>query len=312
MTFARTTMRAVSTDKDEYARKAQQYKSKAEQLSVKSSSSSYTNASILNTRQEIKLTFRAAESFRISGQRFDSASSYAKTASLFVEALHDPHKGAELYTEAAATAEHVDSSFANEYYRKAITNHCDSQDYDKAAMLEERIGNKYTQNKDYELAIDNYKRASMLYAAANNLDSADRVLERAAYMLAKVGKISDAAYTYQQLALSYSKQNLKKFNVPVIMLKAGILLLSDCLGQQKELDFSEVRDMMEEIYKLDCRFGESSEHKFLVDMIQCIVKSDLDQFADYLFWYNSIAEFDDITLLALETIKDTITERSKM
>ena len=308
MTFARTTMRAVSTDKDEYARKAQQYKAKAEQLSVKSSSSSYTNASILNTRQEIKLTLLAAESFRISGQRFDSANSYAKTASLFVEALHDPLRGAELYTEAAATAEHVDSSFANEYFRKSITQYCNSQQYDKAAMLEERIGNNYTQNKDYELAIDVYKRASKLYAAANNLDSADRTLERVAYMSAKVGKISEAAYTYQQLAISYSKQNLKKFSIPSIMIKAGILLISSCLESGKELDFSEVREMME---KNDCRF-ESRGHQFLVDVIQCVVKSDLDKFADSLFWYNSIAEFDGITLLALETIKDTITERSKM
>jgi len=304
-------MRAVSTDKDEYARKALQFKSKAEQLSVKSKSTSYKTASILDTRREIELTQLAAESFRISGKHYDASRMYGKAASLFVESLNSPQKGAELYTEAAATAEHVDSSFANEYYRKAVTNHCDSSDYDKAAMLEERMGNKYTQNEDYELSIDAHKRASKLYAAASNLDSADRTLEKEAYMLAKVDKISEAAHTYQQLAASYSKQNLKKFSIPSIMIKAGILLISECL-REKELDFSEVREMIEEIYKLDCRFGESSEHKFLVDMIQCIVKGGLDKFADSLFWYNSIAEFDDITLLALETIKDTITERAKM
>ena len=144
MTFARATLRAVSTDKDEYASKAHQYKTKAEQLSVKSKSS----FALLDARQQVKLTLLAAESFRVSGQRYDSASSYAKTASLFVETLHDPHKGAELYTEAAAVVS--ESSFANQYYRKAVTNHCDSSDYDKAAMLEERMGNRYTQNKDYE------------------------------------------------------------------------------------------------------------------------------------------------------------------
>ena len=143
-----------------------------------------------------------------------------------------------------------------------------------------------------------------------NLDAADRTLERVAYMLANVGRISDAVYTYQQLAISYSKQN-KKFSVPAIMLRSSILLISECLGG-KELDFSEVRDMMEEMYEIDCRLEESREHKYVVDMIQCVVKGDLDKFADSLFWYNSIAEFDDITLLAFETIKDTITERSKM
>ena len=308
MTFARAALRAVSTDKDEYDRRAEQYKTKAEQLSVKSKSS----FALLDTTQEIKLTLVAAESFRISGQRYDASRMYGKVASLFVEALYDPQKGAELYTEAAATAEHVDSSFANEYYRKAITSYCDSQEYGKAAMLEERMGNNYYTQKDYELSIDAHKRASKLYAAANDLDSADRTLERVAYMLAKVGRVSEAAHTYQQLAISYSKQNLKKFNVPETLLKVGILLLSECL-RGKEPDFSEVRDMMEKMYKLDCRFEESREHQLVVDMITCVVKGDLDKFADCLFWYNSIAEFDDITLLlALEAIKDTIIERSKM
>ena len=61
--------------------------------------------------------------------------------------------------------------------------------------------------------------------------------------------------------------------------------------------------MLEEIYDLDGRFKESREHKFLVDMMECIVNKDLDKFADCIFWYNSVCEFDEIVLGALEKIK---------
>ena len=97
------------------------------------------------------------------------------------------------------------------------------------------------------------------------------------------------------------------------MIHAGLLLLSDCLEQQKlssELDFLDVRDLLEEMYELDCRFEESREHKFLVDIMHCIVNKDLDKFADCLFWYNSIREFDDIVIDALEKIKNVIVEQA--
>ena len=137
------------------------------------------------------------------------------------------------------------------------------------------MGNNHSMKKHFEASIDDYERASKLYTAANMYDSADRTLDRTAYMLAKAGRIRDSAYyTYFSLAKCQAKQNLKKFNVPQTMIRAGLLLLSDCLEQQKlssesELDFLDVRDLLEEMYELDCRFEESREHKFLVEL--CIV-----------------------------------------
>ncbi len=71
-----------------------------------------------------------------------------------------------------------------------------------------------------------------------------------------------------------------------------------------ELDFSELRQMCEEMYELNCSFEESREHAFLCDMMQCIVKGGLNTFADCLFWFNSQVEFDDLLLDWLEVIQE--------
>ena len=169
----------------------------------------------------------------------------------------------------------------------------------------------HSKKNNFEASIEDYERASKLYTAAGMNDSADRTLDRTAYLLGKVGRVRDSAYSYQHHAICQANQNVKKFNIPRIMLRAGVLLLSDCLHQSPELDFSEIRQMMEEIYVLDCRFEESREHAFLVDMMQCIVRGDIDKFADCLFWFNSLAEFDDLMLDALEGIKNAVVERAE-
>ena len=134
-------------------------------------------------------------------------------------------------------------------------------------MLEERMASNHSKKKHVEASIEDYERASKLYTAANMHDSADRTRSRTAYLLGTVGRIRDAAYSYQSHAIGQTNQNIKKFNVPHSMLRAGALLLSDCLQRSPELDFSEIREMVEEIYSLDCRFEESREHAFLVDMM---------------------------------------------
>ena len=189
---------------------------------------------------------------------------------------------------------------------KAISQHCDASQYNEAAILEERMANNHSNNKNFDASIEDYHRASKLYTAANMHDNADRTRGATAYLFGMVGRIRDAAYSYQSQAKKQTNQ-LKKFNVPSIMLRAGVLLLSDCLQKSLELDFSAMREMIEEMHELDCRFAESQEHAFLVDMMQCVIHGDLDKFADSLFSFNSLNELDDLMLDALEIIKSKIT-----
>ena len=207
----------------------------------------------------------------------------------------------------------MDSNFANEYYRKAITHHCDASDYNEAATLAERMAKNHSKKKnDCDASIEEYRRASKLYTAAKMHDSADRTLDFTAYLLGKSGRVRDSAYAYQSNAIGQVKQSMKKFNVPRIMLRAGVLLLSDCLKQSPDLDFSEIRTMVEEIYSLDCRrFEDSGEHSFLVDMMQCVVHEDLDKFADCIYSFNKISELDDLLLDALDEVKKVVVERAE-
>ena len=330
MTFVKTNqteLRAVSSssiNQEEYAQKAKHFLQQAQHVGARTSGRkarhddnqlllSYPAASELQTKHEIELTLQAAEHFRIAGEHywFDSSKSYALAAALYSEDLKDPSRAAELFTEAGIISEKVDSDFANEYYRKAITHHCDASDYNKAAMLEERMAKNHCKKNDYDASIEEYTRASKLYTAANMHDSADRTLDCTAYLLGKAGRVRDSAYAYQSNAISQAKQNLKKFNVPSIMLRAGVLLLADRLQQSPDPDFSEIRQMMEEIYSLDCRFEEPREHLFLADMMQCVVHGDVDKFADCLYSFNKITEFDDLMLDALEVVKKVIAERAE-
>jgi hypothetical protein len=266
----------------------------------------------LQTKQEIKLTLLAAEHFRVAGEHhwFDSAKAYAQAAALAAEAQKNPSLAAELYTEAALVMEKVDSDFASSMTGKAISQHCDASQYNNAARLEERMANNHRKKNNFEASIDGYKRASKLYSAANMYDNADHMSYCAAYLLGKVGQVRVSAYMYQSLAMVQASRNLTKFNVPNLMLRAAVLLLSDCLKHSAELDFSAVRKMVEDTYGIDCRFEESREHAFLGDILDSLVVGDLNRFSDCIFYFNSLCEFDDLMLDAFEVVKNVVAQRA--
>ena len=325
----RTELRAVSINHEECAAKAQKFLRQAEDIGTRNAGRKARCSSIelgpvptchvtypspveIQTKQEIKLTVKAAEHFRIAGERhyFDSSKAYAQAAALAAEAQKDPSLAALLFTEAAFVMEKVDSDFATSIAGKAISQHCDASQYINAARLEERMANNHKKKNNFEASIDGFKRASKLYSAANMNDSADDMNYHAAYLIGKVGRVRDSACMYQSLAMAQANRNLTKFNVPNLMLRATVLLLSDCLKHTPELDFSAVRKMVEDAYGLDCRFGESREKKILDDIMLCIVVRDLDRFSDCLFYFSSVCEFDDLMLDSLEDIKNVTSQRS--
>jgi hypothetical protein len=309
----RTELRAVSINHEECAAKAQKFLRQAEDVGpVPKCPATYPSSVKLKIKQEIKLTVQAAEHFRMAGERhwFDSAKAYAQAAALAAEAQKDPSLAAELFTEAAFVMEKVDSDFSTSITVKAISQHCDATQYINAARLEERMANNHKKKTNFEASIDGYKRASRLYSAANMNDSADDMNYHAAYLLGKVGRVRDSANMYQGLAMAQANRNLTKFNVPDLMLRATVLMLSDCLKHAPKLDFSAVRKMAEDTYVLDCRFEESRENTFLGDIMHCTVNGDLDRFSDCLFYFSSLCEFDDLMLDSLEDAKNVTSQRA--
>lgn len=276
--------------------------------------STYPTFFELQTKEEIKLTLQAAENFRIAGEHhwFESANAYAKAASTFAEVQKNPSISAELFSEAAFIMEKIDSDFASAFTAKAISQHCDAAQYDKAARLEERMAGNQSKKSSYDAAIEGYKRAAKLYASAKMSDNAVEMCHRAAYLLGKEGgRVRESSQLNLSLAIDQANTSLKMFNVPGILLRAAVLLLSDCLEESStEVELSPVRKLIDDAYAVDCRFVESREHAFINDMMQCVLLGDLDRFADCMFYFNSVCGLDDLLLDALDVVKHAVMQRN--
>lgn len=279
-------------------------------------STTYPTFFELQTKEEIKLTLQAAENFRIAGEHhwFESANAYAKAASISAEVQKNPSISAELFSEAAFIMEKIDSDFASVFTAKAISQHCDAAQYDKAARLEERMAGNHSRKSSYDAAIEGYKRAAKLYASAKMSDNADKMCHRAAYLLGKEGgRVRESSQLNLSLATGQANQSLKMFNIPSIQLCAAVLLLSDCLKESStEVDLSHVRKMIDDACGIDCRFDESREHAFINDMMQCVLSGDLDRFSDCMFYFNSVCNLDDLLLDALDVVKIAVTKNQRI
>ena len=323
--MTRTDLKAVTSNQEEWVEKAKKYLQQADEVGTRtiSRTARYSQHEFLssvpwkhNTEHEIKYTILAAEAFRIGGEHYwhDCAKAYAHAASLYVDALQDPQNAANYYyyTEAGVVMEKVDTDFSNDYYRQAVTHHCDSSQYNEGAMLQERMANNYRKKEDFEAAIHEYKRATKLYNAANTKDSADRTLDHVAYLWGKTGHFRESADAYESLAMSQLDQNVKKLNAPETFLRAGLMLLCASVCTSVESDLKEVQQLFHRIYSADCRFEESREHIFLADIICCVSSGDLDMFSDCTYsFYKLFNGFDDLMLIALEGTKDVVTRRSE-
>lgn len=171
--------------------------------------------------------------------------------------------------------------------------------------MQERMASNFHKKGDYSVAIEEYQRASKLYGAAKITDDSDRTLEKAAYLLGTLGKCKESALSYQSLAVRNTHENIKKFNAPNMMLKGALLLLHHCL-QSNQPNLDEVIEFVEHMYSLDCRFIESPQHDFIVDMIQCVRFGELDAFADCVYSFNLFSELDELVLTVLDGIKENI------
>jgi phosphotransacetylase len=188
---------------------------------------------------------------------------------------------------------------------KAVSQHCDASNYHSAAKIQERMASNFHKKGDDFVAIEEYQRASKLYAAAKMSDDSDRTLEKAAYLLGTIGKYKESALSYQSLAIRNTHENIKKFNTSNMMLRGALLLLHDCL-QSQQPNLNEVVQFVEHTHSLDCRFIESPQHDFIADVIQCVRLGELDAFADCVYSFNFFSELDELLLTALDGIKESI------
>jgi len=306
----RTTLRAVSIDPKEWKEKGNTWLQRVRKH--RDSDNKRHNHIHFETKQsyelsllaELRFAVLAAEAFRIAGEQcwYDSAKAYALAASLSA----DQSSKALFYSEAGKIAEKMDNiAFSTEYYRQAVTAHCDALEFKAAALLIVRMAKNYAKHDNLSASIEEFEKASRFFEAAGMVNEAEQALEKAAYLLGKTGNFVESSKTYKRLAMSQMDRNTKIFNAPRYALRSAILLCVDA-SSSSPLDFSGVQDLIDEICKKDCRFIESRELAFIHDILYAISSTDLDQFADCVYSFNEIAELDDMMLNAFEEMRENI------
>ena len=254
-------------------------------------------ASTLQLQGEMDAYIRAGEQFRMSSSQLDAAKAYQAAALISSEKLKNPGKAALLYTEAALCLEKLDSSLAVAPLSSAVSQYCNSSEYDNAASTERRLATIHEMNTEWESSIEHYRRAAKLSLKGNF--SVD-MLERVALLLERKGHYLEASPVYRDLAFSCAAGELNRFEVPSYVLRGGILLLAH--GG----DTLQVQELSREACAFDCRVGSSGELSFLNDLCDCVTSKDINAFADSLYSYNGMHELGSETLAALDKIKDLV------
>lgn len=303
----RTTLRAVSIDSKECKARGETLLKRIKKCDSKhgrhdihfDSKKSYE----LSLLSEARFAVLGGEAFRIAGEQcwYDSAKAYALAASLSADESHK----ALLYTEAGTIAEKMDIPFSTEYYRSAVSAHCDALEFKAAALLQVRMAENYAKHESLSTSIEEFEKASRFFSAAGMVNEAEQALRKVAYLLGKTGKFIESSTRYKSLAMSQLDRNTTLFNAPRYALRSAILL---CVGASSSspLDLSSVQNLIDEMCMKDCRFSESSELAFVEDILFAISSTDLDQFADCVYSFNAIAELDDMMLEAFEQLREQI------
>ena len=313
----RTALLVVSIDTKEWKARGEQHRQQAKKSSNRhdrhdhiprfASQQSYE----LSLLSEIRFTILAGEAFRVAGEWYDSAKAYALAAAL----TRDAAASASLYTEAALLATKLDISFAHDYYKHAVSQHCNALEFKSAALLQERLANIYAKKDNLESSLEEIQKASKFYRAAGMEKEANRALERAAYLMGKTGDLVKSSNTYKSLVMRLlMNKKTQIFNVPRYALRSFMLLFLETTSKSDVSDvscFSEVQDLIDEICQKDCRLDESSEVEFMYDIMQAVSCSDIHRFIDSVYWFNEIDALDDLMLDVLERLLNIVMQANK-
>lgn len=196
-------------------------------------------------------------------------------------------------------------AFSTDYYRLAVSAHCDALEFDSGAMLQVRMAKNYAKHDNLSASIEEFDKAARFFSAAGMVNEAEQALEKVAYLLGKTGNFVESSKTYKSLAMSQLDRNTTIFNAPRYALRSVILLCVDA-SSSSPLDLSGVQDLIDEIRKKDCRFIESRELAFIHDILHAISSTDLACFADCVFSFNAVAELDGMMLEGFEQLRENI------
>lgn len=241
-----------------------------------------------------KLFETAADAYRIAG-KWRSASRSLAYAAEAESRRGRPRDAATYYLEAGDYAARSDHEFAIEQYGKAITIMAREGQFPQAAAVQRRVAEMHAEDGDTTAAAVAWAFTAELYLSGHMTPQSVLALHRAGRMYVESEAYLDAHRTFHQASKVARDDNVLQFRIPLLLFDACLALL----GTGEIPDFE---DFLARAAVEDMNFAGSRERRFLLHVVECAVRADLEGFLDHAWNLDYVLELQPHQLKLLERV----------
>eukprot|EP00639_Heterosigma_akashiwo_P006592 CAMPEP_0194564346 /NCGR_PEP_ID=MMETSP0292-20121207/4039_1 /TAXON_ID=39354 /ORGANISM="Heterosigma akashiwo, Strain CCMP2393" /LENGTH=281 /DNA_ID=CAMNT_0039413459 /DNA_START=133 /DNA_END=976 /DNA_ORIENTATION=+ len=209
----------------------------------------------------------AADYFKISGKLVDSGNCLVQCAKLQGKLGNRPETAA-YYAEAARLYRSFDPEESLKFYRHAIAEFLELQNFRVGARLQEEAAAALARGRAWGAAADGWRHAALLecWREAGHRDLRD---------------------------------NRLKFQAPALFLDACLALLAD-------QDLGALAEQVAEMARADAAFPRSKEHLFVRNLVRCVVDRDLDALADHVYDFDNVFKLGATQIRMLAEVRAAV------
>ncbi len=177
---------------------------------------------------------------------------------------------------------------------KAVSLHCDLEQYHQAARAYLNIAQNFEKRGDMKEAVDAYKMTAQYHLAGHEGVQAIPCNEKAAKILTMNGEYEQASQLYYDIGISRLKYNMTKYQASNSFFRSVLLLMAidGC-------DMDQIERRINDVIALDPVFRVSPGCDFLKNILSILQSIDirgaeaaLHAFSDHLYDYDKFYPFD--------------------
>lgn len=273
---------------------------------------SITNAHHLKFEYAANLFYQASLSFRACGKWREAGEALCRCARLQHSRLKSSEEAGVYFTEAAEAFRKVDLNEALKTLRSAVSIYCDVGRFDIAGKLQRQVAHYYYEMRHWDEAAEAFRKAADFLS--NHPDQSDYCLSMAAECFVECEEYNTASDIYVMLAESYVQSNLKSFNARDVLLYAILCKMalpadaSDTHGEEK---YRKIIELSQNFEQIDFQWRCSKEALFVKNIIIARLNYDVHDFADHLYFWNSVKRLNIHSIHILEKIYQEVVEEFK-
>lgn len=268
---------------------------------------------------------------RISGRWRDAGDKLVKCGDLYLF-IRLILEAATIYSEAAECYLKVDKSEALRAYALSIKTYCELGKFSIAGQLERKIAMIHYRIHHYDDAAIHFRKAANFLSGDKNIAQTDLCLEMTAECLIKSGECAEPHIIFENLAISCSMSNLRRFEARNYLLMAilclcGVVLPTTKLvprppveGEEEPLPplvtplsiaelitqytakYDEVKAKIQEYDKLDFLWKVSRHKKLLTNLLKFRLELDIHNFTDHIYYWNNITPWNEVSLVLVQNM----------